>query len=67
MRWKKGLWHRVHSLDARDLVGITLDEKWWKSQLEHKKIVELLDDLQKNRRTRKKFFPSRYQNLFKGM
>ena len=28
---------------------------------------ELLDGLQKNMRTRKKFFPSRYQNLFKGM
>jgi cell division control protein 6 len=66
-RERKGYGTEYTLLMPLDLVGITLYEKWWKSQLEHKKTVNLLDDLQKKRRTRKKFFPSRYQNLFKGM
>ena len=66
-RGRKGYGTEYTLLMPLDLVGMTLDEKWWESQLDHKKTEDLLDGLQKNMRTRKKFFPSRYQNLFKGM
>ena len=50
-RGREGYGTEYTLLMSLDLVGPTIDESWWKSQIENKESQDLLDDLQKNFRS----------------
>ena len=70
-RGRKGYGTEYTLLMPLDLVGSAIGERWWKSQVENQKTRNLIDDLQKNFRSRgRSRFPyslMKYQNLLKNI
>lgn len=68
-RGRKGYGTEYTLLMPLDLVGSAIGEKWWESRVENQKTRNLIDDLQKNFRSRgRSRFPyslMKYQNLLK--
>ena len=70
-RGRKGYGTEYMLLMPLDLVGSAIGERWWKSQVENQKTQNLIDDLQKNFRSRgRSRFPyslMKYQNLLNNI